>query len=218
LIGMVPRNSTIFLNTKMSLKGLTSTSLAISHSPGMLSSPKSSSLTPNIVLVSPSPTAILAFLQSITALAVAKNPLPTSKGTSSVSSNNPILSFLKRLNGIKFTHDPKSTKTYFHLALNSLCVYLRGRCKLEHELELQEPLHVLKKLHLLALLVMSRSSESASSFVILEVPLSEYFGFDMNYALNFLNLLKDLLSHLGYTVGGDEIINIVSLRKHYNLV
>ncbi|GJT90501.1 hypothetical protein Tco_1079346 [Tanacetum coccineum] len=71
------------------------------------------------IIVSHSHTAILAFLQSITALAVAENPLPTNKGkevpsanpmTSLVSSNNPILSFLKRFVGIKFTHDPKSAK------------------------------------------------------------------------------------------------------------
>ncbi|GKE44441.1 hypothetical protein Tco_1471725 [Tanacetum coccineum] len=47
-------------------------------------------------------------------------------------------------------------------------------------------LHVLKKLHFLALLVMSKFSRICFSFVILEVPLSEYFGFDMSYALNFL--------------------------------
>nr|GEX42174.1 MAK10-like protein [Tanacetum cinerariifolium] len=53
------------------------------------------------------------------ALAVAKNPLPTSNGhvvpsanprTSSVSSNSPILSSLKSFNGSKLTHDPKSAK------------------------------------------------------------------------------------------------------------
>ncbi|GKD44182.1 hypothetical protein Tco_1268827 [Tanacetum coccineum] len=60
-MGIAPKNSTILLNTGTSLKGLISASLAISHSS-----------------VIPSYTAILAFLQSITALAVAKNPLPTS--------------------------------------------------------------------------------------------------------------------------------------------
>ncbi|GKG38753.1 hypothetical protein Tco_0460465, partial [Tanacetum coccineum] len=47
---------------------------------GASSSPKSTPFTPNTDLVIPSPTVILAFLQSITALAVARNPLPTSKG------------------------------------------------------------------------------------------------------------------------------------------
>nr|GEV94989.1 hypothetical protein [Tanacetum cinerariifolium] len=85
--GIVPRDSTIFLNTKTSLKGLGSKSLAISHSLrkwvvqyGSSLTPRSISLTLNIDIVILSPTAILAFLQSITALAVAKNPLPTSKG------------------------------------------------------------------------------------------------------------------------------------------
>nr|GEX25759.1 hypothetical protein [Tanacetum cinerariifolium] len=53
-MGIAPKNSTIRLNTKTSLKGLISASPAISHSS--------------------------AFLQFIIALAVAKNPLPTSKG------------------------------------------------------------------------------------------------------------------------------------------
>ncbi|GJV55658.1 hypothetical protein Tco_1456663 [Tanacetum coccineum] len=79
---MAPRNSTILLNTKVSLKGLSSASLEISHSPGASSSPKSTPFTPNTDLVIPSPTAILAILQSITALEVAKNPLPTRKGVS----------------------------------------------------------------------------------------------------------------------------------------
>ncbi|GKD04570.1 hypothetical protein Tco_1179544, partial [Tanacetum coccineum] len=61
------------------------------------------------------------FLQSIMALAVAKNPLPTSRGiydlvpstnprTFSVFYNTPIFSILKKYNGIKFTQDPKSAK------------------------------------------------------------------------------------------------------------
>ncbi|GKA99559.1 hypothetical protein Tco_0827553 [Tanacetum coccineum] len=44
----------------------------------------------------------------------------------------------------------------------------------------------LEKLHFPALLVMSKFSRICFSFVILEVPLSEYFGIDMNYAPNFL--------------------------------
>nr|GEY13891.1 hypothetical protein [Tanacetum cinerariifolium] len=73
----------------------------------------------------PSPTTILAFLQSITALAVANNPLPirydlvpsTNPVKFLVSSNIPIFSVLKRYNGIKFTQDPKSAK-YEHAAMN----------------------------------------------------------------------------------------------------
>ncbi|GJS13903.1 hypothetical protein Tco_0408375, partial [Tanacetum coccineum] len=67
----------------------------------------------------------------------------------------------------------------------------------------------------------------------LEVFSTDDLGLDWISAHNFLtclqklssyasghlkNLLKDLLSHLGYTVGGDDIINIVSLRKHLILV
>ncbi|GJY20454.1 hypothetical protein Tco_0393020 [Tanacetum coccineum] len=38
---------------------------------------------------------------------------------------------------------------------------------------------------------------------------------ELKLLVNFLrNLLKDLLSYLGYTVGGDDINNIDSLRKH----
>ncbi|GJZ47917.1 hypothetical protein Tco_0601749 [Tanacetum coccineum] len=56
--------------------------------------------------------------------------------TSSVSSNNPILSFLKRFNGIKFIHKPKSPKVSKGLESPSLqgCPYL------EYELNFQEPL------------------------------------------------------------------------------
>ncbi|GKB16678.1 ribonuclease H-like domain-containing protein [Tanacetum coccineum] len=49
---------------------------------GVSSSLGSVSFTPNTDLVIPSPTAILAFLQSITAFAISRNPLPTSKGVS----------------------------------------------------------------------------------------------------------------------------------------
>ncbi|GKB91754.1 hypothetical protein Tco_0964026, partial [Tanacetum coccineum] len=55
--------------------------------------------------------------------------------TSSVSSNNPVLSFLKRFNGIKFIHDPKSPKVSKGLESPSL----QGCRRLEYELELQEP-------------------------------------------------------------------------------
>ncbi|GKD80859.1 hypothetical protein Tco_1347698, partial [Tanacetum coccineum] len=48
-----------------------------------------------------------------------------------------------------------------------------------------------KKLHFLALLVMSKFIRICISFVILEVLLSEYFGFDMNYALNFFSSLPN---------------------------
>ncbi|GJT79203.1 hypothetical protein Tco_1053545, partial [Tanacetum coccineum] len=53
-------------------------------------------------------------------------------------------------------------------------------------LEVSESAACLEKLHFPALLVMSKFSRIYFSIVILEVPLSEYFGFDMNYALNFL--------------------------------
>ncbi|GJW46675.1 hypothetical protein Tco_0078321 [Tanacetum coccineum] len=43
----------------------------------------------------------------------------------------------------------------------------------------------LEKLHFLALLLMTKFSRICFSFVILEVLLSEYFGLDMNYVLNF---------------------------------
>ncbi|GJT17183.1 hypothetical protein Tco_0875889 [Tanacetum coccineum] len=75
--------------------------------------------------------------------------------------------------------------------------------------EVSELAACLEKLHFPALLVMSKFSRICFSFVILEVPLSEYFGFDMNYALNFL---------CRYTDGRDDIINIVSLRKRSSLV
>ncbi|GJZ56896.1 integrase, catalytic region, zinc finger, CCHC-type containing protein [Tanacetum coccineum] len=52
-------------------------------------------------------------------------------------------------------------------------------------------LHVLRMLHILALLVMSKYIRICISFVILEVLLSEYFGFDMNYALNFFSSLPN---------------------------
>ncbi|GKE10562.1 hypothetical protein Tco_1414113, partial [Tanacetum coccineum] len=44
----------------------------------------------------------------------------------------------------------------------------------------------LEKFHFPALLAMSKFSRICFSFVILEVLLSEYFGFDMSSALNFL--------------------------------
>ncbi|GJY84236.1 reverse transcriptase domain-containing protein [Tanacetum coccineum] len=52
-------------------------------------------------------------------------------------------------------------------------------------------LHVLRMLHILALLVMSKFIRICISFVILEVLLSEYFGFDMNYAPNFFSSLPN---------------------------
>ncbi|GKD96427.1 hypothetical protein Tco_1380324, partial [Tanacetum coccineum] len=51
--------------------------------------------------------------------------------------------------------------------------------------EVSELAACLEKLHFLVLLVMSKFSRICFSFVILEVPLSEYFDFDMNSALNF---------------------------------
>nr|GEY71008.1 hypothetical protein [Tanacetum cinerariifolium] len=97
-MGMALNNSAILLNTRTSLKGLLSASLAIFHSSGRCQSkkyllayvvqygasslPKSTPFTLNTDLEIPSPIAILAILQSITALAVARNPLLTSKGVS----------------------------------------------------------------------------------------------------------------------------------------
>nr|GEX93616.1 hypothetical protein [Tanacetum cinerariifolium] len=117
-IGKAPRNSTIRLNTRTSLKGLISASLAISHSPV--------SFTPHTDLEILSHTAIFAFLQSITALAVARNPLPTSKGVSGSffmsstyktfkSFSHPMwtsisVTILAWYNGMMFTQDPKSAK------------------------------------------------------------------------------------------------------------
>ncbi|GKC98105.1 hypothetical protein Tco_1168380 [Tanacetum coccineum] len=93
------------------------------------------SFTPNTDIVIPSRVAILAFLQSMTALAVARNPLPTSKGVSDLSS-------CQRYNGIMFTQDPKSAKASkglkspnLHDRVNSSGLHYI----LEHELELQEP-------------------------------------------------------------------------------
>ncbi|GJR36010.1 hypothetical protein Tco_1211694 [Tanacetum coccineum] len=109
-MGMAPRNSTIRLNTRVSLKGLSSASLEISHYPGASSSPKSTPFTPNTDLVIPSPTAILAILQSITALAVARNPLPTSRGVSGSFSCRSDVKFFEEVSGIMFTHDPRSAR------------------------------------------------------------------------------------------------------------
>ncbi|GKD45452.1 hypothetical protein Tco_1270097 [Tanacetum coccineum] len=135
----------------------------------------------------------------------------------------------------------------FLTCLQKLSPYTSGH------FEVSELAACLEKLHFPTLLVMSKFSRIYFSLVILEVPLSEYVGFDMNYALNFLcsiyqvfftpsqlvgsvfqlppkqtplrliknqciSLLKNLVSHLGYTVGGDDIINIVSLRNHPILV
>ncbi|GJQ96467.1 hypothetical protein Tco_0007606 [Tanacetum coccineum] len=72
-MGMTPINSSILLNTKDSL-------FPSVVQEGASSSPKSIPFTLNTDLVIPSLTAILAILQLITALAVARNPLPTSKG------------------------------------------------------------------------------------------------------------------------------------------
>ncbi|GKB65310.1 hypothetical protein Tco_0921496 [Tanacetum coccineum] len=52
--------------------------------------------------------------------------------------------------------------------------------------EVSELAACLEKLHFPALLVMSKFIRICFSFVILEVPLSEYFGIDMNYASNLL--------------------------------
>ncbi|GKA86291.1 hypothetical protein Tco_0808002 [Tanacetum coccineum] len=68
----------------------------------------------------------------------------------------------------------------FLTCLQQLSSYTSGH------LEVSESAACLEKLHFPTLLVMAKFSRICFSFVILEVPLSEYFGFDMNYALNFL--------------------------------
>ncbi|GKC50177.1 hypothetical protein Tco_1072922, partial [Tanacetum coccineum] len=98
LMDMAPKNSTILLNTKgvhaptISELGyglFDSLFLSVVQY-GASSSPKSNLFTPNIDLVIPFPTAILAILQSITALVVARNPLPTSRGVSGTWFRQPI--------------------------------------------------------------------------------------------------------------------------------
>ncbi|GJW10979.1 hypothetical protein Tco_1576806 [Tanacetum coccineum] len=120
---MAPKNSTILLNTRTSLKGLILASLAISHSlgkwqskkvfPGVVRDLRAYSI-PSYGVVIPAPTAILVVLQSITALAVARNPLPISKGVSGLSlcrlhRNHNSLVF-PMYNRIMFAHDPKLAK------------------------------------------------------------------------------------------------------------
>ncbi|GJV63598.1 hypothetical protein Tco_1474426 [Tanacetum coccineum] len=68
----------------------------------------------------------------------------------------------------------------FITCLQQLSSYTSGHC------EVSESAACLEKLHFPALLVISKFSRICFSFVILEVPLSEYFSFDMNYALNLL--------------------------------
>ncbi|GJW23347.1 hypothetical protein Tco_0033969 [Tanacetum coccineum] len=68
----------------------------------------------------------------------------------------------------------------FLTCLQKLSSYTSGH------FEVSELHACLEKLHFPALLVMSKFSRICFSLVILEVPLSEYFGFDMNSALNFL--------------------------------
>ncbi|GKE65645.1 hypothetical protein Tco_1519806, partial [Tanacetum coccineum] len=98
-----------------------------------------------------SPIAILAFLQSITALAVAKNSIPTSKGVAGYS-------------GIEFTQDPKSAKV--SKGLESLS--LHGlHCTLDHELELQEPVASLE-LALIAFIKLRGWDEHWGSFAVQE--------------------------------------------------
>ncbi|GJZ32995.1 hypothetical protein Tco_0578431 [Tanacetum coccineum] len=102
---------------------------------GASSSPKSTLFTPNTDLVILSPTAILAILQFITALAVARNPLPTSKGVS-------------RYSGIMFKYDPKSAKVLKGFESPNL----QGRVnspRLESELGLRELLACLANVCLL---------------------------------------------------------------------
>ncbi|GJW59183.1 hypothetical protein Tco_0105914 [Tanacetum coccineum] len=75
----------------------------------------------------------------------------------------------------------------FLTCLQQLSSYTSGH------LEVSESAACLEKLHFPALLVMLKFSRICFSFVILEVPLSEYFGFDMNYALDFLCTRVDIV-------------------------
>ncbi|GJW77367.1 hypothetical protein Tco_0139049 [Tanacetum coccineum] len=68
----------------------------------------------------------------------------------------------------------------FLTCLQQLSSYTSGHYKVS------ESAACLEKLHFPTLMVMSKFSRICFSFVILEVSLSEYFDFDMNYALNFL--------------------------------
>ncbi|GKB26292.1 retrovirus-related pol polyprotein from transposon TNT 1-94 [Tanacetum coccineum] len=68
----------------------------------------------------------------------------------------------------------------FLTCLQQLSSYTPGHLKVS------ESAACLEKLHFPTLLVMLKSSRICFSFVILEVPLSKYIGFDMNYALNLL--------------------------------
>ncbi|GJW18841.1 hypothetical protein Tco_0026277 [Tanacetum coccineum] len=63
----------------------------------------------------------------------------------------------------------------FLTRLQKLSSYASGH------IEVSELAACLKKLHFLALLVMSKFFRICFSFVILDVLLSEYFGLDMNY-------------------------------------
>ncbi|GJZ19396.1 hypothetical protein Tco_0555986 [Tanacetum coccineum] len=78
------------------------------------------------------------------------------------------------------THCNHTAKDNFLTCLQHLSSYTSGH------LEVSESAACLEKLHFPALLVMSKFSRICFLIVILEVPLSEYFGFDMNYAMNFL--------------------------------
>ncbi|GJS54903.1 hypothetical protein Tco_0628265 [Tanacetum coccineum] len=81
------------------------------------------------------------------------------------------------------TEDPGLDWIYAH---NFLTRLQKLSSYASRHLEVFELAACLEKLHFPALLVMSKYSRIYFSFVILEVLLSEYFGFDMNSSLNFL--------------------------------
>ncbi|GJR28639.1 zinc finger, CCHC-type containing protein [Tanacetum coccineum] len=106
----------------------------------------------------------------------------------------------------------------FLTRLEKLSSYASGH------LEVSELAACLEKLHFSGLLVMSKFSRICFSFVILKVLLSEYFGFDMSSALNFLcrdeNPIRTLgdyskPSHEGYrnTIELPEGNDVVPLRS-----
>ncbi|GJR11769.1 reverse transcriptase domain-containing protein [Tanacetum coccineum] len=59
----------------------------------------------------------------------------------------------------------------------------------------------------------NRASSSTTRGLFTQLP-PKQTPFETELRSSMRNLLMDLLSHLGYTVGRDDIINIVSLRKH----
>ncbi|GJW30185.1 hypothetical protein Tco_0047060 [Tanacetum coccineum] len=88
--------------------------------------------------------------------------------------------------------------------MRSLEKFVGGKL-FEGDLRLRQKIHMI-----LSYVVLILKRYQSDSFTMkMEICLSQHH--------TKLNLLMDLLSHLGYTVGRDDIINIVSLRKHSTL-